>query len=319
MTSPAHAPKIIAVVGPTATGKSALAVDLALEFCGEVVNADSRLFYRGFDIGTAKPGAGERRGVPHHLIDILGPHESFSLASFLDAARDAIAGIPPRGRLPFVAGGTGQYVWGLLEGWDVPRVPPDAVLRRSLEQEAASSGVEALYERLRQADPEAAAKVDRRNPRRLIRAIERAAAAGKSDGHARPGKAAIPPFDALVIGLTLPRPELYERIDRRIDAMVAAGWADEVRKLLGAGVPRDASAMSSIGYREMAAHVAGEMTLEDAAAAAKRATRRLVRHQYNWFKLDDPRIVWLAAGPDAGPAAAVAVRAWQREGRIATV
>jgi tRNA dimethylallyltransferase len=314
MTSGAPASKIIAVVGPTATGKSALAVELALEFGGEVVNADSRLFYRGFDIGTAKPGAGERRGIPHHLIDVLGPHESFSLAAFLDAAREAIAGILNRGRLPIVAGGTGQYVWGLLEGWDVPRVPPDAVLRRSLEQEAASSGVEALYERLRQADPEAAAKVDRRNPRRLIRAIERAAAAGQSGGHARPGKAAAPPYDALVIGLTLPRPELYERIDRRIDAMVAAGWADEVRKLLGAGVPRDAVGMSGIGYPEMAAHVAGEVTVEDAAAAAKRATRRLVRRQYNWFKLDDPRIVWPAAGPDAEGGAIALVQRWLETG-----
>lgn len=317
MTPPA--PKIIAVVGPTATGKSALAVDLALEFGGEVVNADSRLFYQGFDIGTARPEVRERRGVPHHLMDVLAPDGSFSLAAFLDAARAAITGISARGRLPIVAGGTGQYVWGLLEGWEVPRVPPDAALRRSLEEEAAKSGVEALYERLRQADPEAAAKVDRQNPRRVIRAIERAAAEGHGSDNPRAVKAAAPPYDALVIGLTLPRPQLYQRIDSRIHGMVAAGWEDEVRRLMASGVSRDAIPMSSIGYREMAAHVTGEMTVEYAMAAAKKATRQLVRRQYNWFKLNDPRILWLAAGPDALQAAQVAVRAWQRDGPTATV
>jgi tRNA dimethylallyltransferase len=205
-----------------------------------------------------------------------------------------------------LAGGTGQYVWGLLEGWEAAGGPPDPALREALEREVHEKGVEAAYARLLAADPEAAAAVDRRNPRRVVRALERVAA-GRGG---LPGKAAQPPFDALIIGLTMPRRELYERIDRRIDAMVATGWLDEVRRLLEAGVPLEAPAMSGIGYREMAAHLAGEMTIEQATAAAKRATRRLVRHQYNWFKLDDPRITWLGAGPPAFVAAAAVVRRW---------
>ena len=300
--------KLAAVVGPTATGKSALAVEIALAFSGEVINADSRLFYRGFDIGTAKPTQEERRGVPHHLVDGLGPDETFSLAGFLDAARAAELDITGRGKLPVLVGGTGQYVWGLLEGWEAPRVPPDPVLRRALEHEAREKGVEALFARLEQASPASAASVDRRNPRRVIRALERAAAG--PGAASRPKKAAAPPFDALVIGLTLPRHELYARIDRRIDAMAAAGWADEVRRLLASGVSRDCPVMSSIGYRGMAAYVSGEISLEEAIAAARKDTRRLVRHQYNWFKLSDPRILWLEGGEGAEEQAAHVIRAW---------
>jgi tRNA dimethylallyltransferase len=294
-------------------GKTVLAVKLALTFGGEVINADSRLFYRGFDIGTAKPSVEDRSGVPHHLMDFLDPDESFSLASFLDTARAAVSGITARGRLPILTGGTGQYVWGLVEGWEVPRVPPDPALRRKLEQELAEQGVTALYARLRETNPEAAAAVDARNPRRVMRALERSLAG--AEGPALPRKAAEPPFDAFIIGLTLPRRALYERIDRRIDAMVSAGWADEVRRLLSSGTPRAASAMSSIGYREMASQIAGEMTLDEAVAAAKRATRRLVRHQYNWFKLSDPRIYWLEAGGQMVQRAQAAVHGWMLTGR----
>ncbi len=297
--------RLVAVVGPTATGKSALAVDIALQFDGEVINADSRLFYRGLDIGTAKPSAAEERGVPHHLIDILGPYESFSLASFLDLARAVISDVTGRGRLPVLVGGAGQYVWGLLEGWDVPRVPPNAELRADLERGVQERGVESLYKRLVSLNPEAAASVDSRNPRRVARALEMALS---EQPVVRPRKAAAPPYDALVIGLTMPRPSLYARVDRRIDRMVAAGWVDEVRSLLARGAYRDAPAMTGIGYREIASHLAGEMTLEEAVAAARKATRRLIRHQYNWFKLSDPRILWLDAGPGARGRAVEAVR-----------
>ncbi len=299
---------LIAIVGPTATGKSALAVELALAFQGEIINADSRLFYRGFNIGTAKPSFQERRGVTHHLIDCLGPDESFNLASFLDATRALIGEITGRGGLPILAGGTGQYVWGLLEGWDVPKVAPDEALRSELERQLAEQGVAALHARLHEADPAAAAAVDAKNPRRVIRALERAAA-GLEGGNAQ-RRAAEPPYDALVIGLTIPRLALYGLIDRRIDAMADAGWVEEVRGLIGSGVPTDAPAMSGIGYREMTAHVAGELTLAQAVAAAKKATRRLVRHQYNWFKLADPRVKWLESGPDLASRAKAAVQDW---------
>lgn len=305
-------PRLIAIVGPTATGKSALAVELALTFSGEVINADSRLFYRGFDVGTAKPSLHERRGVTHHLIDCLRPDESFNLASFLDATRGLIGEIAVRGRLPILAGGTGQYVWGLIEGWDVPKAPPDEELRRGLEKQLAEKGVDSLHARLRAADPAAAAAVDAKNPRRGIRALERAAAGLEGGG---PRKAAEPPYDVFVIGLTMPRPELYKQVDRRIDAMVAAGWVEEVRRLIGSDVPPEAHAMSSIGYREMAAHIARDMTLAEAVAAAKKATRRLVRHQYNWFKLADPRVRWLEPGSDLSNRAKAAVQAWLLTGR----
>jgi tRNA dimethylallyltransferase len=300
--------RLLAIVGPTAAGKSALAVTLALEFGGEVVNADSRLFYRGLDIGTAKPALAERRGVPHHLIDVLAPSDRYSLASFLDAARAAISGIASRGRLPILAGGTGQYTWALLEGWAVLPVAPDAALRSELEALYAASGAPALLDRLRRLDPDAAARVDPLNPRRLVRAIEKASVpAGRSTG---PARAAEPPYDSLVLGLTVPRPALYARIDARVQSMLEAGWLDEVRTLLAAGVPRESPAMSSIGYRELAAHLAGEMSLEDAVVGAKRATRQLVRRQYNWFKPSDPRIAWLDAVPGVEAGAARAVSAW---------
>lgn len=284
--------RLIAVVGPTATGKTAAGIAVAKTVGGEIVNADSRLFYRGLDIGTAKPDEAERQGVRHHLIDFLDPSESFSLAEYLGRAGRTVRDISARGAVPVLVGGTGQYVWSLLEGWQVPAVPPDMALRARLEAEAVERGPGSLHERLRNADPDAAARIDPRNVRRVIRALEVAAAGGTA-----PAKAGTPPFDALILGLTMPRKDLYEQADRRMDAMLARGWLGEVRRLLDAGVPADAPAMSAIGYRDLASHLAGAMSQEEAVASAKQATRRLIRHQYNWFRLSDERIRW----PDAGP------------------
>ena len=174
--------KLIAVVGPTAAGKSALAIKMARRFGGEIVNADSRLLYRGFDIGTAKPTPDKRFGVPHHLVDVLDPDDSYSLAAFLDDSRRLIGEITSRGRLPIVVGGTGQYAWGLLEGWDVPRVGPDAELRRYLEEQLDNEGLDSLVAQLLDLDPEAAETIDLRNPRRVMRAIERARAGEPGTG-----------------------------------------------------------------------------------------------------------------------------------------
>ena len=302
--------KLIAVVGPTAAGKSALAIEMARRFDGEVINADSRLLYRGLDIGTAKPSPDERRGVPHHLVDVLDPNDSYSLAAFLDDARRLVEEITSRGRLPVVVGGTGQYAWGLLEGWDVPRVGPDAELRRQLEEQLGNEGLDSLVTHLNELDPEAAETIDLRNPRRVMRAIERARAGEPGTGGVlSPDR---PPYDALVIGLTAERQSLYERVDERIDRMVEQGWADEVQGLLAAGVGDDDPGMSAIGYRDIARHVRGEISLEEVKAAVQKATRTLVRRQYNWFKPNDPRIAWLEAGPDAISQACELTASWLR-------
>lgn len=305
-------PRLIAVVGPTAAGKTALGVAVAKAVGGEVVNCDSRLFYSGLDIGTAKPTAAERGGVRHHLIDFLDPREAFSLAEYLDRAGRIVGEIGARGAVPVLVGGTGQYAWGLIEGWQVPRVPPNAALRARLEAEAVRSGPQALHARLRAVDPEAAARIDPRNVRRVVRALEVAAAGEPAPPGGRRTTEAR--FEALILGLTMPRRELYERADRRIDRMIARGWVEEVRGLLAAGVPRDAPCMSAIGYGELAANVAGEVSLEEATALAKRATRRLIRHQCNWFRLTDGRIRWLEVGPGAGERAAGIARGWAASG-----
>ena len=309
--------RLIAVVGPTAAGKTAVGVAVAKAVGGEVVNADSRLFYRGSDIGTAKPAQAERGGIRHHLIDFLDPAGSFSLAEYLGRAGRTVQGIAARGAVPVLVGGTGQYVWGLLEGWQVPRVPPDEALRGRLEAQAAEHGPDALHERLRNVDPEAAARIDARNVRRVIRALE-VAAAGDATRSAAPAKAGTPPFDALIVGLTVPRKDLYEEVDRRIDGMIARGWLDEVRRLLAAGVPPDAPAMSAIGYGDLASHLAGAVPLDEAVASAKRATRRLIRHQYSWFRLSDKRIRWFEGGPGMTERVVRAAGEWVRAGQGAS-
>ena len=290
-------PRLVAIVGATATGKTGLAVELARAVGGEIVNADSRQVYRGMDIGTAKPTARQRADVRHHLIDILDPDEPFTLAIFLDRAKAALDDIWSRGRLPILVGGTGQYVWALLEGWRVPRVPPNRELRARLEAIAARDGPEALVSELLDVDPASAIDIDTRNTRRVIRAIEVTLATG------RPFSAwqqkVQPEFTASVIGLRLDRTALYQGIDDRVDAMLSSGLVDEVRQLNAAGYGCALPSMASIGYREICAHLRNELTLDDAAARIKTETHRLARMQHTWFRAADPRIRWLDAGsPD---------------------
>ena len=294
MTAPQRTPiPLLVIVGPTAVGKSALAVRLAERFGGEVVNADSRQVYRGMEIGAAAPSAADRAAVPHHIYGIVGPDESFSLARYLPLATEAIGDIAGRGRLPVLAGGTGQYVNALVGGWQAPRVPPDHSLRERLEAVIAQEGVEAAAQELLEADPEAAARIDLRNPRRVVRALEVAATLGPG-AH---GGQSTPPYRTLLLGLTSPtREELYRHIDARVDAMLAGGWLDEVRALLDAGHSADLPALLSMGYRELAQHLLGELALEEAARRIKLAHHRLARQQYTWFKPSDARIRWLVAG-----------------------
>lgn len=285
---------VLFVAGPTATGKTALAIALARRFDGEIVNADSRQFYRGMDIGTAKPTPDELAAAPHHLIDVLDPDEQGSLGWFLDAAHAAIADIRSRGRLPIVAGGTGQYVRALLDAWDVPRVPPNPDLRRQLDERLAREGLAALAGELQARDPMAAARVDLMNARRVVRALEVAHSTGRI---VEPPPRREPIDRALVLAIHFPRPILYERIDLRVDAMFEAGVVDEVRALLDRGWSCDLPAFTAIGYREVCGHLRGELTLDEARDRTKLATHRLARTQSGWFRHSDPRITWLEPDP----------------------
>ena len=293
---------MLAVVGPTAVGKSALALRLAPLLDGEIVGADSRQVYRHMDIGTAKPSPDDRARVVHHMLDVVDPDEEYSLALYLRQARAVIGEIQARGRVPIVVGGTGQYVRALLDGWSVPEVPPNAALRQELEARVEREGAEALHRELAGLDPEAAARLDPRNPRRIIRRLEVLRSPESADASAQGEQQ---PLDAVVVGLTLERDALYRRVDARVDEMLCAGWVGEVEGLLARGYGVDLPSMSSIGYREIADHLSGGPTLDETADEIKRRTRRFARQQHAWFRLDDERIRWSDASPD-GVAAAVA-------------
>jgi tRNA dimethylallyltransferase len=299
---------VIAILGPTAVGKTELSLCLAERLNGEIVSVDSRLIYRGMDIGTAKPSDAERSRIPHHLIDVAEPDESWSLATFREAALRAIAAIHGRGRLPFLVGGTGQYLTAILEGWSPPVLPADRALRRELESFAAEHGLQALHRRLQQVDPETASRIDARNVRRVVRALEICTLTGLPASRQRAKNP--PAFRSLWLGLTLPRRELYARVDARIDAMLAAGLVDEVRGLLVGGLSPDLPSMSAIGYRQIAEHLRGETSLEEAVRRIRRVTRQFVRRQANWFKPDDPRIHWLVRRPGIEDEVERLVRDW---------
>lgn len=281
---------LVVIVGPTAVGKTSIALDLAERLGGEIVSADSRLFYRGMDVGTAKPTAEERARVPHHLIDVSDPDETWSLPVFQRAAHEAILDIHRRERLPFLVGGTGQYVRAVTEGWQVPSQEPDHRLRSVLERWAAEIGPFELHRRLAVLDPDAASVIDARNVRRTVRALEVTLCTGRRFSEQRRQNAS--PYSLMIIGLTRPRGELYARIDERIDAMIASGFIEEVRRLLERGYRSNLPTMSAIGYREIAAYIRGEMPLEDAIVQMKQFTRRYVRQQGAWFGAGNPGIHW---------------------------
>ncbi len=283
-------PPLILLIGPTAVGKTEIAIRLAETMDGEIVSADSRLFYRGMDIGTAKPTPAERARVPHHLIDVAEPDETWSLAQFQREARRVIADIHARGKLPFLVGGTGQYVRAVTEGWSPPEVKPDERLRSELEKLKTERGIYWLHDRLKLLDPEAAAKIDARNARRTIRALEVILSTGRRFSEQR-GQAESP-YRLIAVGLTRPREELYARVDARIESMFEAGFVDEVRRLLEKGYSPELPSMSGIGYRECVEVVKGQLTEEQAKVQMRRATRVFVRRQANWFKSTDESIRW---------------------------
>ena len=306
MSEDTRLPPLVVIVGPTAVGKTDLSVHLAQAVSGEVVSADSRQVYRGMDIGTAKATREEQGRAPHHLIDVVDPDQTLGLAQFQELATAAIAGITARGRVPFLVGGTGQYVMAVVEGWKVPRVPPDEVLRRELYRQAEEEGAEALHTRLRALDPDAAGRIDARNVRRVVRALEVCLLTGEPISEQQ-GKSP-PPYRILILGLSLPRAELYRRIDDRVERMIDARLEDEVRGLVAAGYGFDLPAMSGVGYGQFEPYLAGEATLDNVVSEIKRATRRFVRHQANWFRPGDERIHWLEADGNPHQAALALLR-----------
>ena len=285
---------LIAIVGPTAVGKSDLGLRLAQCIQVEIVNADSRQVRRYMDIGTSKPSPAQRALVPHHLIDIVNPDEEFSLATYCSLAKNAVEGIQRRGGLPLLVGGTGLYIWSLVEGWSIPRVPPDYHLRRQLESRARQEGSPALHEDLRQIDPVAAATIHPNNARRIIRALEIHQTTGLPPSQLLRSRKT-PSFPTLIIGLTLERRELYRRIDRRVDRMLEAGLVEEVRGIVERGYGLDSPCMSAIGYREVGQFLRGELDLRTATERMRVNTHRMARRQYAWFRLHDARIHWFDA------------------------
>ncbi|HOU11786.1 MAG TPA: tRNA (adenosine(37)-N6)-dimethylallyltransferase MiaA [Anaerolineae bacterium] len=289
---------VIAIVGPTAVGKTALALTLGEMLAAEIVSADSRQFYRWMDIGTAKPTAAERARVVHHLIDIADPDETVGLAQFLRLARAAIADVAQRGRIPLLVGGTGQYVRALLEGWQTPEVAPDPALRATLEAQAAADPAE-LWARLSALDPEASAFIDPRNVRRIIRALEVCLKTGQPFSQQR--RHVPPPYYTLQLGLTMERAALYARADTRVEAMMAAGLPTEVEGLLQRGYDWRLPAMSGLGYGQFRPYFAGEATLAEVSERIKLDTHAFIRRQYAWFHPQALNIHWLdpAASDDA--------------------
>ncbi len=274
------------MLGPTAVGKTDIALHLAQELEGEIVSADSRTIYRGMDIATAKPSRAEQARVPHHLIDVVEPDEELTLAEYQSRAYAAIDDIFARGKTPFLVGGTGLYVRAVVEGYNIPRVPPNMTRRAELEQIPASE----LYAHLQTLDPEIAATILPNNTRRMIRALEviEATGAKMSDQQMRHP----PAYPIVQIGLHLPRPLLYERVDARIEKMIKNGLVDEVRGLVARGYAFHLPSMTSLGYREIGGYLRGETSLEQAVTLLKSNTRKFIRHQGNWFRLSDPRIHW---------------------------
>jgi tRNA dimethylallyltransferase len=287
---------VIVIVGPTAVGKTEISIQLAERLDGEIVSMDSRLFYRGMDIGTAKPSQAELARVPHHLIDVADPDHIWSLAVFQRAANEIIREIHERGKLPFLTGGTGQYVRAVIEGWDLPEQVADPGLRGELEQWGRAIGAKGLHERLAVLDPEAARVIQYQNVRRTVRALEVIFRTGRRFSEQRLRSKS--PYSLLVVGLNRPRAELYKRIDERIEQMVLEGLVDEVLGLLEKGYSAELPSLSAIGYREIAAHLSGEISLDEAIVLIKRFTREYVRRQANWFKTTDPDIHWFEVGPN---------------------
>lgn len=305
--------QVVIIVGPTAVGKTDLAIRLAERMgCAEIISADSRLLYRGMDIGTAKPTHEEQSRVVHHLIDLAEPDEIWSLAVFQARLMQTIHEIQSRNNLPIIAGGTGQYIRSLIEGWTIPAVKPLPHLRAVLERWGQEIGADQLHSKLAMIDPLAAERIDANNLRRSVRALEVIFTTGE---YFSTQKEKSPPDLAFkLIGLMRPREELYARVDARIESMFEQGFVTEVKQLLEKEYSIDLPTLSAIGYREVIQFIQGGCSLEEAKIQMRRKTREFIRRQANWFKPDDPLIEWHAMTPDPMDEIQTSILGWLAEG-----
>ncbi len=290
-------PRVLCIVGPTSSGKTLLGIQLAKRFKGEIINADARQVFQTFDIGTGKPMGGKRtsvgarkmylfEGVPHYLMDFLPPTETMTVAEWQEKALTAVKGITKRKKLPIVVGGTGLYIQTLVDNYVIPQVPPQPEFRKAMETKSLPELVKLLI----RVDPDAERLVDLKNPRRVLRALEVTTFTGKPFTHQK--SAAKPVIDPFMIAIKRERDELRERISLAVEAYVEAGWLDEIRRVRKMGIPWDAPAMTSIGYRELGAYIRGECSLDEAVRKTKEATWQYAKRQLTWFKRDQ-RIHWV--------------------------
>ena len=291
MTESQIKPKLIVICGPTGIGKTRAAIEVAEAFGGEIINADSMQVYRSMTIGTAKPTAEEQARIPHHMVDVIDPSENFDAARFSLMARQIAQNIFTRDAIPIVAGGTGLYIKAMLYGL-FQTDPPDPDLRRKLREEAESRGSVALHRRLREMDPEAAERIHANDTFRIIRALETIGTTGQpmSDHHRQHGFRESP-YRVIQIGLDMERERLYERINERVDAMIATGLLDEVRKLLESGIDSETKAMRALGYRHMVDYLKSLLPWEEAVRTMKRDTRHFAKRQLTWFRADK-EVIW---------------------------
>ena len=292
---------LLVIIGPTAVGKTNLSLLVGETWASEIVSADSRLFYRQMDIGTAKPTQNERNCVPHHLIDIANPNETVTLGWYQREAYRIIDDIQQRERLPILVGGTGQYMQAVCEGWGIPEVPPHWALREELEK----SSAETLHERLQTVDPIAAQAIHPNNKRRVIRALEVCLVTNRPISELQ--RKQPPPYDQLVLGLYCERETLYGRIDARVDQMIKDGLLAEVEQLLHSGYDCGLPAMSGLGYQQLCEYIAGKLEWDEAVERIKFETHRFVRHQNNWFERQMSNVVWVGVDSADYPNNALAI------------
>ena len=281
---------MLVIIGPTGVGKSALSNLIGVKFNGEIVNADSSQVYRGMDIGTAKPSRSEINSLPHHLFDIVDPDERFDVHMFNIKAKLVIDQINSRKSIPIVVGGTGQYIWSIVESWDINKSGSDPEVRSRIEREYMAEGLEPLVSELLRKDPKNSVHVDLKNPRRVIRALERVELG--FDATSPRSKVIDLSPGTFIAGLSLGREELYKRVDQRINSMIRSGWLREVLMLRSSGYKKTLRSMGSIGYRELHGFLEKEFSWQECVKNIRSRTHRLIRTQENWFKKDDPRIHW---------------------------
>ena len=288
--------QIVALVGPTAVGKTELSLQLAQDLDGEIISADSMQIYKGMDIGTAKASTQERELIPHHMLDIIEPEEEFSVADYQEQVDQLIPEIVERNNLPMLVGGTGLYVKSLIEGFIFPDMETDWDLRDRLEEEAEEHGTEYVHDKLKEIDPKLADKLHPNDLRRVIRGIEVYRKTGKTSTHFKEKAKERPPrYQAVKIGLTRDREKLYERINQRVDLMMEEGLFEEVKELYESGCDLELKSMQALGYKQLINHFEGEYDLEEAIRLIKRDTRHFAKRQLNWFSRDD-EIIWFDVG-----------------------